>query len=223
MTRYRWCWLVGGLIGFVLFAPPDASAKGIILITHGETIDHVGDVSSGIEKSRGISKVGYRYGYWGVFWINLWTHGGTYCIYEGDRYSPIRPAEAARLLRVREADLGAPFLYNVPLGWLLIGPMIVLGIVMNIREKRKGDPISRLFQDERYQKALGIVAAEYAKQPAEANPATGPEYQAKAGEKKDFQAAFEAGLKYLTGIGIPHEEAERTLSTMIQIYIQSQP
>ena len=222
MTRYRWHGLVGGLIAFALFSPPDANAKGIILITHGETIDHIGDVPAGIEKSQGINKVGYKYGYWGVFWINLWTHSGTYCIYEGDRYSPIPAAEAARLLRMRQADLGAPFLYNVPLGWMLIGPLIVVGLVMNIHEKRKVDPISRLFQDHRYQKALEIVAAEYDKQAAEATPATGPEGQAGAGEKKDFQAAFEVGIKYLTGIGIPREEAERNLSTMIQIYIQSQ-
>ena len=70
-------------------------------------------------------QVGYKYGYWGVFWIDLWTHDGTYCLYEGDRYKPIEPAEAARLLGKSEGELSKPFLYRVPLGWFLFPPLLV--------------------------------------------------------------------------------------------------
>jgi len=59
--------------------PAAAHAKGIILITHGDTINHLGDVASEY-RGAGLpaTTVGYKYSSFGVFWLDLWTWGGTY-------------------------------------------------------------------------------------------------------------------------------------------------
>ena len=95
------------------FNPGPACAKGIILITRGETINEVGKITNpGQLQLGGTVSVGYKYSYFGVFWLDLWTWGGEYCVYDGDRYAPIQPAQAAELLGKPERSLGAPFLYR---------------------------------------------------------------------------------------------------------------
>jgi hypothetical protein len=222
------------LAAFALLSPSEVSARGIVLVTWGETISHVGEASPQAGNMHGSNKVGYKYGYWGVFWVDLWTHGGTYCIYEGKRYNPISPAEAARLLGRSEDELSTPFLYRIPLGWLIFGPLIVIGIIAAVREKGSGNEIALLFEDPRYQKALEVLNEQYSKPPAAAEPEQGagapaaaePEQgagaQATTDDESRFRAAFEAGVQHLIGAGIPREEAERNLATMLQILTQAQ-
>lgn len=222
MTNRVWHCLASGLIAYSLFFPSTANARGIVLITRGESIDQVGDVSPEVRRTEGDIKIGYKYGYWGAFWVNLWTYGGTYCVYQGDRYNPIEPAVAARLLGKRQDELSPPFLYRVPLGWLILGPLIVTWIILSSLDKRSGEKISSLFQDPRYGKALEILNAEYAKQPAAAAPAPGAESQATTHDRNRFHAAFEAGVQHLVDLGIPRQEAERNLATMVQVFVQAQ-
>src|SRR5262245_22464224 len=129
MTGYLWRWLAGGVVALALLSPTTASAKGIVIVTWGETITPAGTATAQVKHSHASRNVGYKWGYFGVFWIDLWTHEGTYCVYSGDRYSPISSAEAARLLGKNESDLTTPFLYRWPLGWLIIGPLIVLIVI----------------------------------------------------------------------------------------------
>jgi hypothetical protein len=176
MRARRWRPFVGCLAAFVLLSPAQASAKGIILITWGETISHVGNTSPQADPTHGSRQVGFKYGYFGVFWIDLWTHGGTYCVYEGKRYNPISSAEAARLLGKTESELSTPFLYRIPLGWLIIGPLIVLGIILAALDKGQGDGMALLFQDPSYRKALEILKEQYSKPQAAAAPAPKSEH-----------------------------------------------
>jgi hypothetical protein len=255
--RTRFCRpVVGCLAAFALLSPAEASAAGIVLVTWGETISHVGKATPQAEQTQGIRQVGFKYGYFGVFWIDLWTHGGTYCVYEGKRYDPVSPAEAARLLGKSEDQLSTPFLYRFPLGLLIFGPLIVLGIIVAAVDKGKGDETVLLFQDARYQKALEILNAHYSKppsaaapaqqsehvqelasplmpadrlprpladskQPLPAAPAQSPGLQPGVDEATKFRAAFEAGVHYLIGVGIPREEAERNLAVIIQVLTQA--
>jgi hypothetical protein len=124
--------LVGGPVAFALLSPAAASA---CVVTWGETITHVADVAPQHRQNLGPNKVGYKWGYWGLLWVDLWTHGGTYCVYEGKRYNPIQPAEAARLLGTNEPEMRAPFGSRVPLGWLIGGPLIVIWITCYIAMK----------------------------------------------------------------------------------------
>ena len=108
-------WISGASIAVVslLLSSSEASAQGIpVLGTWGETISHVG--SSAPEKVgyKPAVMVGYKYSYIGVFWIDLWTWGGTYCVYEGKRYQPITADDAATLLGEQESALSPPFLYK---------------------------------------------------------------------------------------------------------------
>jgi hypothetical protein len=223
MTSRAWTWLVTGLIAYALFSPSTARAAGVILVTWGETITHVGDPSPEAKRVLGSRKIGYKYGYWGIFWADLWTHGGTYCVYEGKRYGAISPAEAAQLLGKSEGEVSAPFLYHVPLGWLILGPLVVVGCLLAALEKKKPAAPGQLFQDPRYQKALEVVNEQLARQPAPDAPVPGAEPPAAADDGSRFRTAFEAGVGHLVAAGIPREEAERNLATLIEILIQTQP
>jgi hypothetical protein len=215
--------LGGILVAYAVLSPSTASAKGIVLITWGETISHVGDVSSPNNQDPGPIKIGYKSSYFGVFWIDLWTWGGTYCVYDGKRYGPLQPAEAARLLGKQESDLSTPFLYRFPLGLLILGPLIVLGIIFAAVEKKgSGNEITLLFQDARYQKALAVLSDQYGTQPAVTEATQAGESQTTTDNDSRWKVAFEAGVQHLVGAGIPREEAERNLATMIQVLAQVQ-
>jgi hypothetical protein len=126
VTVCRSQFFAGTLIALVLLTPSQANAKGIILITWGETITHLGDVSAQNRDNVQGSKVGYHWRYVGTFWLDLWTWGGTYCVYEGNTYGPIEASDAARLMGKQENDLQKPFLYRWPLGWLTIFPFVLV-------------------------------------------------------------------------------------------------
>ena len=217
--------LAGILAAAALLSPAPVKAVAI-LITHGDSIAHIGDLPPQIRQNGGPSKVGYKYSYWGVFWINLWTWGGEYCVYDGDRYAPIQSAQAAELLGKPERSLGVPFLYRVPLGWLIFGPLILLGILAAVYEGRKTNELQKLFKDPKYLKAMEIMQEQYAKQaapPANADPAAPPEQTPpeqvqpeKEQPEANSHAALEAAVRHLEGEGVPREEAERNLQRMIQ-------
>jgi hypothetical protein len=163
MKKYVLNGLVGGLIAYALFCPTNAHARGIVLITSGERITSIGDAASSARPMLGTGQVGYKYGYWGIFWVDLWTHGGTYCVFEGDRYQPISAAETARLLGKRESEIGPPILYTLPLGWMLMVPAIGVWLILSAQEKKKQNRIAALFQDSRYEGALKVLNAHYQK------------------------------------------------------------
>jgi len=209
-----------------LASPSDAYAqrvRGFILVTWGETISHIDDVKTPERGRFGANKVGYKSGYFGVFWIDLWTWGGEYCLYEGDRYRTISPSEAARLVRKKESELGIPFLYQVPLGWLIFGPpIIVVAIVAALKQvaalkNGDGNDVTLLFQDTRYRRALEILDEHPADQPAPAPPSDASGSHDSASENTRFHSAFEAGVRHLIASGIPREEAERNLAIMIPV------
>src|SRR5262249_54387095 len=110
-----------------------AALAVFVLVTHGDTICHLGDFPPLDIKQKPwlppihFSKVGFKYSYWGVFGVDLWTWGGEYCMYEGKTFVPLSPAEAAQTLGVQESDLGTPFNYKFPIGLLILIGLVVLG------------------------------------------------------------------------------------------------
>jgi hypothetical protein len=95
----------------------------------GEHIIHVGNSREG--------SVGYKFSVVSLACFHLWTWGGTYCVYEHvvdkerltEKYRPISPAEAARLLGKNESELETPFWYRWPPGrMLLVAFAVFLGI-----------------------------------------------------------------------------------------------
>ena len=144
--------------------------------------------------------------------------GGEYCVYEDQRYRVITLAEAAQLLGKSESQLGKPFLYRIPLGWLIFGPIFGLAIFASVREKRKTQKIARLFQDTRYQQALEIMNEEYARRTAGTPQNPVPEQPSPdkpAGDERG-RFALDAGVQHLVSLGIDREEAEQKLTAMVQ-------
>jgi hypothetical protein len=206
------------LVAAVLSSPSRSDAQ--ILITHGDAIKHIGDVKTNPLQGQPLpaNKVGFKYSHFGVFWADLWTWDGTYCLYSGNDYWALQPAEAAALLGVRESELSKPFLYTFPLGLLILVPLCLLGILMNAFKKQQPseDPLAHLFQDPRYQTALSVLSERYAKQEASEAMTTQPAPGPGAGPKPDkVDAAFEAGVQSLVDQGIPRNEAERNLGLMV--------
>jgi hypothetical protein len=189
------------LLTLVLFAAAPVSARadlnttGAVLITWGDTIKHVGDAPG--------AKVGFRYSYWGIFWLDLWTWGGEFCIYDGDRYKPISEAEAERLLNHTPSK---PIFYTFPPGLLIFGPLIAIGLFAQLHESRQAAKMQRLYADPRYQEALAVVSAELKKRgdssSTEAQQATGT-------------PPFDAGVQHLVALGIERAEAERNLAKLV--------
>jgi hypothetical protein len=195
-------------------------AKAVVLITHGDTINHVGDVPAQNLKQLPATKVGFKYSYWGIFWLDLWTWGGEYCLYSGQQYWKLQPAEAAQLLNKSASDLGKPFLYRFPLGLLLIVPFILLCCLVGFwQDSRKRKKMTQLFQDPEYQRALQIMAEESKKQQDEAvaaalKPEAPPAEDANA--QKTTVTPFEAGVQHLVSAGIPRAKAEQDLGHLVQ-------
>ena len=101
------------------------AARGIMLITHGDDVRHYADLSGeaaamAAEATGHEVQVGYLYSQFGVFWLELWTYDGRYCLYHGDNVWELEPEEAAKLIGVEVDALGKPFLYRVPLGLLIL-------------------------------------------------------------------------------------------------------
>src|SRR5688500_11451708 len=86
----------------IAVAVPSRTSAGIVMITAGPTIKHIGDVpaaqlrsaqnterEANIKRGRidllgkGMTRpaVGFRYNYFGIFWVEFWTWGGEFCLY----------------------------------------------------------------------------------------------------------------------------------------------
>jgi hypothetical protein len=206
------------VVACFLLSAGEASAGNGIVITSGVTISHVGDVPHAKRPEQYVTKVGYKYSYYGVFWIDIWTSDGTYCVYDGDKFDPIDAATAAYLLDTSEGSLSRPFLYICPPGWLLIGGLVAVGIVGDARDKRAARVLSQLFQHPEYQMAVQVLNAECAKTPAGGAEDTSTEAgrAAEAGHEDRHSVAFAAAVQHLVSSGIPWDEAERNLTLVVQ-------
>jgi hypothetical protein len=150
----------------VLMNPTPAHAK-IVLITHGDTITKLGGIADNdirmafYENVQPIPSVGYHYSYAGVYWVDLWTWGGEYCLYTGDKqqtYEPISRDQAARFLGVTPDDLSKPFWYRFPPGLCILAGLALLLGAVTLEEKARKLRMMRLLDDGHYRGALEIVA-----------------------------------------------------------------
>src|SRR5262245_45060057 len=102
----------------VLLCPPTAvRATGVYLVTWGDTVKNLGNVTNRQNLKRDAPqdlKVSFKYSYVGLFWIDFWTWGGEYWLYHEETKSrePISKEQAAALMGVSEDSIGKPFLYR---------------------------------------------------------------------------------------------------------------
>lgn len=103
----------------------EAEAKGIMIITHGEAVLHYADLAADVRQALKDEtghelQVGYLYSNFGVFWLDLWTWGGEYCLYEGDDVLRLTPEQLAEVMKTTPDQLGKPLLYTFPLGLTIL-------------------------------------------------------------------------------------------------------
>ncbi len=245
--------LVAFLVG-LSFAPREAEAKVPFLITYGDSISQLGPLPA--DKKEILEKVtepgaavGYKYSYFGLFFLDLWTWGGEYCLFREKSFWSLKPEQAAELLGVPADKLPKPFFYRFPslLSLLVLGiiGMIILGRFVKSDEEEAAE----LLKDERYREALELfrtkwneVAATPAGQPASAPadaaaaPAEGAKPEAKTeakpegGENADDDSedaerakkvalALAPGISYLVGKGVPAEQAGSKLGLLARVEV----
>lgn len=217
MTR-RYLPFAALLLTVGLFTPAEAHAG--IVITHGDTIKHIGDVPAHMKERLGpefgTAAVGFKYSYFGVFWLDLWTWDGEYCLFKDRKAASLKPAQAAAILNIQESELDTPFLYRFPLGLMILTGVALLGLLGAVAERRSRKRTGLLLEDPKYQHAVALLfdhvrkdeTARAARQAAGA-AADGPtEDEARA-------AAFEAAVVSLTNEGVPREEAEANLRNVL--------
>jgi hypothetical protein len=112
---------IAAFVAILLLSPGQAGqahASLFAITTIGDRIAHVGDGGHEAWRLHGSQQVGYKYRRCAFFWLDLWTWGGTYCVYEEltQKYKPIDTAEAARLLGKNVSELETPSGYRFPRG-----------------------------------------------------------------------------------------------------------
>ena len=219
--------LVGGALLVLAAAVAGPSrAEAFVLITRGETIKHVGDVVPAMKPALppdlgGDAAVGYRYRYFGIFWIDLWTWEGEYCLYKDKRYAKLTPAVAAGFLDKTESELSTPFFYRFPPGLLILGGIAALAVVGTIMDRRSKNKLQLLTEDPKYMRALEVLAEQTRK--AEAAQATAQTPGGAGPAVSPADAGYEAAVVYLVNEGVPREEAERNLRLLLASMGQPEP
>lgn len=146
MTHCKRIAVLGLLIVLTFCATPRAAHAGIILITRGDSFIDLGEINrsalpdelkESIGKLPGDVRVGYKYSYVGIFWVNFWTYGGEYCVYKDMTYDSLKPEEAATLLHCKQSELSVPLRYRFPTGWWLLlggGVFFLVGAVLGNKQ-----------------------------------------------------------------------------------------
>ena len=143
MTRRMPCLVGLAILATVQFNPSRAEAQlGFVLITHGQDIMHLGDVPAKVQQEMladlrvsGTVKVGYLYEGFGLFWLDIWTWDGQFCVYTGTNYDPIDATKAAALLG-KPGKLSKPFFYRFPPGLLIVVPLVVAWAWVKMHRRR---------------------------------------------------------------------------------------
>lgn len=173
-----------------------AEAKGFFLVTYGEDITHVADIPADVADSEGIPPgvaVGYKFGNFGLFWLNVWTWSGEYVLFEGDNYQQISEEEAALFAG---HEVSKPWTYSFPPGLIVIILLVVGFLGYGMYASKQEGKVRALFEDERYKHAFDLMV---------------PKSEDEEG------GAFDDSVQYLVDQGVPKQEADENLTAMMQL------
>lgn len=213
-------------LGAMLGACPSRAAAAPILITHGDTISDMGTVPPELRAAKmPATRVGFKYSYFGVFWIDLWTWNGQWGLYEGRRFWAVPAATVAQFLGKNESELSPPFLYTFPLGLVLLVGFGVFVIGARLLHRPPPNPVRTLLEDDRYREALQVyvdrVSAPDPPPPPrtleaslEAEPPPDPA-ALDARRQEKIAAAYQAAIGILMSRGIERAQAEEQFSFLL--------
>jgi hypothetical protein len=207
------------VVGLFLSCPAPAEARrgGVIVVNTGHTIKHVAAVPEEFREFVESScepgtQIGLMHDRFGLFWLDLWTWNGRYCLYKDDSYWDLTAEDAGRLLGVEVADLPKPLLYRFPplLCLVAVGAAIGAGVML-AKQQRAPQRNTEPYEDPRYEHALEMLrqsAQQHANLPLE------PDQTAEWNTDTN-SAAFRDAVTWLVQQGIPREDAERNLAALV--------
>lgn len=200
------------------FAAPAQSSGRAIMDTSGVAFTHLADIDAATvpaEFNGSADGVGFKYAWWGIFFVDFWRSDGEYCIHKGGQYHVISRTEAAALLGVPENELAAPFLYRFPPGFIGLGLVVLCGIFWAVALRTNRTPADPIGQS--YRLALEIYRETMRKN---------EERRADAKARNEFADEadpWDAALAVLMAAGIDKTEAEDNFSKMLADAIASPP
>ncbi len=120
-----------------------------------------------------VDTVGFHYKHFGLFWLDIWSWGGKYTVYNKLNEVPLEasPAQAAALLGIRESELKKPLSYHIPWGLVIIVGLILLKMLPRFLARRKAARESAQFNSPQSWSPPSSPAPPY---PPHAPPAGGP-------------------------------------------------
>lgn len=138
---------LGAAVALLALASPARAMalRGFVIFGGGETIAHYaaadlsGDPELAAEVAFDDPALGYKYEYFSLFFLDLWTGGGEIVLYDqsSDRYVPLSDQSLLELTGRTPDSFGTPFLYRVPLGWLLLAIALALIGITTWRRMRR--------------------------------------------------------------------------------------
>ena len=208
--------------------------RGIVLITSGDTIKHVADVSAEmkpvIREVTGSSvdyKVGYLHDRVGVFWIDLWTWGGEYVLYDETEQDlwELDAEQTAAIMGTTTDQLSAPLFYSFPPGLLALGVIGAVCAGMNTftgkSDSKNEEHFEALLGDSRYEEALvSIVDHHNRKQMAASEEAASGVASPETFE--DEQVVFDTAVQKLVDQGIDYNDAYCNLNLLRDAALSAQ-
>ena len=230
MSQFRQFVFVGILAGFALVSfTEEAQARGLVLITHGETVKYVADLPDEMaERIFKIHKrnlaVGYKYSAFGIFWLDLWTWDGEHCLFDGDDIFKVDEKQFEQIAGKPKSQFSKPWYYTFPPGLLVIAGIFAVSIPFimkaNARDKALQAKFEELIDDSRYQQALEILTKEDAQPEAEATDESFPVLSDESSppEKEPetpTDEPFENAVQYLVDNGIDRDEAKENLILIV--------
>jgi hypothetical protein len=215
----RWLFSVGlAVLLWGTFGSGEARAIPIVW-GEGDTVKHVADLPPQViqkiaqqRPGERLDKLGFMYWHFHIFWADLWTSGGTFVIYhDTTKVFPVKldAREVAQLCELPEDKVSTPFLYHVPMGWMILAGIVLFAIVANFIEKAQkkrmppeptpGLPeVVQLLADPRYQQALEAM-----------NPNGVPAEQLSTSD-------IQRGIDSLIAQEVPREQAEANLAQLLE-------
>lgn len=191
--------------------PSRSEAKGIMLVTYGDAFKHMGEVPPDMKEAinamtGSTPEIGYKYSYFGLFWLDLWTWGGEYCLYKEKQYWPLPPAAAAKLLQVEEKKLGKPLTYTFPPLLVILVLVVALFVWGGVHEAAQQRKAKALLKDPRYERARDRLL-----QP-DAEDSQGLPFEARRKVARDAAAAL------LVSEGVEPKQAQDAVALLESCY-----
>jgi hypothetical protein len=104
--------------------------RGVVVVTSGSDVFHIRDIPADQAEGQAGWMLGYRYNYWGLFWLDLSRSDGRFVIYRDGRSLPVTDEELAQL-----GGASVPWKYQLPLGWIVLVALIEVALVTRSRRR----------------------------------------------------------------------------------------